>query len=208
MRKLFIIMIIMSIFCSSLLFGCSGTGFEEITSTAVADTFDTAERYSSVRSISAEQVSSLKSDMTYKEIINTLGDTTDFGRMQTRFYYVDNCGVLILSFEDENDVCTLSGTELLDTVINLDYQGKEFDSTTTKYGYIISNKKSNFFICCENNIIEGYYLGVTESTEITYANGNKAEESDLCDHYALITWDWIAESYPAQLSCTNIVICG
>lgn len=203
-----VIMIIIGIFCSSLLFGCSNAGFEEITSTASVDTADSAERYSSVRSINAEQVSALRADMSYKEIMKTLGDTTDFGRMQTRFYYVDNCGVLFLSFADENDVCNLSGEELLNTVINLDYHGKAFDSKTSKYGYVVGDEKFSFFICCENNIIEGYYLQISDRTKIKYADGGKAEESDLYNHNALITWDSIAESYPAQLSCTDIVIFG
>ena len=207
MKKLFSAVLIISALCAVLFSGCSGAGFGQITSEAVVDTTDTAERYYSVLTVSAEQVSSLSSGMTYSEITDALGSTTDFGNLRMRFYYVENCGVLILSFEDEDDVCSLSGAELLDTVVNLDYQGKKFDSENTKYGYIADYMGSNFFVCCENEIIEGYRLGIADSTRIKYADGAKATEDDLAGHYVLVTWDWVIETSPGKLSCTKIVIC-
>lgn len=207
MKKLFFAVFMVSTLCAVFFSGCSRAGFGEITSTAVVNTSDAAERYYSVEVVSKEQVSALGTGMTYNAITDALGSTSDFGYLQMRFYYVDNCGVLILSFEDEEDICPLSGEELLDTVVSLDYQGKRFDSENTKYGYIVDCMGNNFFVCCENEFIQGYILGITDSTKIRYADGAKATEDDLAGHYALVTWDWIAEVYPAELSCTNIVIC-
>lgn len=72
------------------------------------------------KKILSEDVLNIEKGMTYKEIIDLLGETKDIGTVDehTLMYVVDGTKLLYLKFSDEDDVCELSGKELLDTLVN------------------------------------------------------------------------------------------
>lgn len=191
---------------------CGETGNDEITSKMNVETTDNADSYDDddllgeVRTVSADKVSSLAAGMTYAEIKESLGNTASFGSQVLSCYYVDGRGILVLSYDDENDACTLSGEELLSTVVSLDYRGEEFDGSDKKYGYVTKIAGTCFLIYNENNRIDGSYLNPYDDAKLTDEKGKAIDEEDIVGHCVLAAYDSALEVYPSTLYCTEIVI--
>lgn len=156
--------------------------------------------------ITSAQVKSIKAGTTYKEIINALPKTANYGHFGLRQYLVDNEKILVLRFNNINDVCKLSGTELLATAKSYKYPGGNIPKSSnqsTVYGIVIDD---GFISCIGSKDCECYSL-LSENAEIVFQNGAKASEKDIkLMKGILVTFDYTLDSFPPQAHCTKIVI--
>jgi hypothetical protein len=174
---------------------------------SISPSIDT-EITSDTARITSAQVKSIKAGNTYKEIINAFPRTANYAHFGLRQYLIDNEKILVLRFNDINDVCELSGNELLATTKSYKYPGgnipKSSDqSLTTVYGIVIDD---NFISCIGNKGDECYSL-LIGNAEIVFQNGAKASKSDIkLMKGILVTFDYALTSFPPQAHCTKIVI--
>ena len=152
--------------------------------------------------ITSEQVRSLAPGLTYKKIVEMLGITSNFGYNGVQNYIVDEDKILVLKFASVNDVCHLSGEELLATAVAYKFSGGEVPNGAV-YGIALSNN----FIICPGGLSDCYYLSITDKTEIMFDNGQKATKEDIKEMNGVLAYfDVVAESYPPQANCLKIVI--
>ncbi len=153
-----------------------------------------------VADITSEQVKAIKANSTYKQIIDALPETGSGGYNRVRVYTVDQKQLLMLTFDNESDVCALSGDELLAKAKSLTYpNGKQ--PKDTHFGFVVTDRL--FFQCDERE----FYSLITANAKITFSDGKSATEDDLKAGSALlVSSDYVLDSYPGQIHCTEIVI--
>jgi hypothetical protein len=160
----------------------------------------------STKKILSEDVLNIEKGMTYKEIIDLLGETKDIGTVDehTLMYVVDGTKLLYLKFSDEDDVCELSGKELLDTLVNAVQDQK--DKNTFKATVISKGKNHVFLSCPTYELFDSIYLMIDDKTEIVFEDGTKATVDDIEGEVIATFTGGIRESYPPQSNAKKIVI--
>lgn len=157
--------------------------------------------------VSREQIQELETGLTYGEIIDRLGITKDVGKDSYILQYlVDGKMLLTLTFTEESDVCPYSGEELLGTLKKV---VTENTSADTFDAVVLSNEGKSLLVDCPaHDKFENAWVGVTNKTELVFADGSKAFLSDIEEGaQVIITFDGgIRESYPVQITATKIVI--
>ena len=115
-----------------------------------------------------------------------LGET-DIGTVDehTLMYVVDGTKLLYLKFSDEDDVCELSGKELLDTLVNAVQDQK--DKNTFKATVISKGKNHVFLSCPTYELFDSIYLMIDDKTEIVFEDGTKLQWTILKD-YCNLYW--------------------
>lgn len=80
----------------------SDTGSGEVSPSNIADdvNYDTAR-------VTSEQIKAIKAGTSYKDIIASLPNTANYGHNGLRQYIVDDDKLLVLRFDNINDVCDL-----------------------------------------------------------------------------------------------------
>ena len=157
--------------------------------------------------VSLDQVRELEAGLTYGEIIERLGVTKNVGKDSYILQYlVDGKMLLTLTFADESEVCPLSGEELLGTlkrVVTENTGGDTFDAV------VLEIEGGRLLVHCPAyEKFDTAWVGLTEKTELVFADGRKASLGDLNDGTpVIITFDGgIRESYPVQITAIKIVI--
>ena len=104
--------------------------------------------------ITSEMLKAVTSQMTYKEIFALLGNPERFFFATQVLYIVDNTKFLILDYESEDEVCQLSGDELLRECVDFSsfyYSSKEAVADTVVIdGYELPDDKLTYTILSTN----------------------------------------------------------
>lgn len=155
--------------------------------------------------LKSSDVKEIKAGMTYNEIIDKLGQGANFGQAGMRQYIVDDEYVLVLHFDNITDVCTKSGTELLQEAVLYKVPERLSDKAKDNpiYGIVTNDK---FISCINNNPSICYKLNLSDA-EIKFENGKPATADDIkLMSGVLVSFDSAAEMYPSQLHCTSVTI--
>lgn len=171
--------------------------------TSKSDNYDTYFSSSSTE-ISSSDVKTIKAGMTYKEIINKLGETANFGQSKMRQYIVDDKLVLSLRFNSLSDVCKKTGEELLKEAVSYKVPERIKDKLNDSVYAIVTADK---FISCVNNDLNSCYSIDLSDAEIKFENGEAATAADVKPMSSvLIGCDVVADSYPGSMHCTKVTI--
>lgn len=154
--------------------------------------------------ISSNKVRALPSGMTYRQIIEALGKSSSAGYIREYYeYVVDDDNLLILRFDDSDDVCELSGEQLLKTIVPLkshlndDKKGKVYAIVIDDYLKVTCPTYKDFN-CADI---------ITKNAKITFSNGKSATKDDIKKGKAIIfTYDIVLDSYPPQVYAKEIII--
>lgn len=154
--------------------------------------------------ITSSDVKAIKAGMTYKEIINQLGETANFGQSSIRQYIVDDKLVLSLRFDNLSDVCKKTGEELLKEAVPYKVPERIKDKLNDSvYAIVIDDK----FISCVNGKPDNCYTLNLSDAEIKFENGKTATAADIKPMSSvLISYDVAAESYPGIMHCLKVTI--
>lgn len=156
------------------------------------------------KKITSSDVKAIKAGMTYKEIINQLGETANFGQGNIRQYIVDDKLVLPLRFDSLSDVCKKTGEELLKQAIPYKVPERIKDKLNDDiYAVVIKDK----FISCINGEPDNCCTIDLSDAEIKFENGKTATAADIKPMSSvLISYDMVAESYPGSMHCLKVTI--
>lgn len=172
----------------------------ELSGTDIPDNYFCA----SSEKITSSNVKAIKAGMTYKEIINQLGETANFGQSRMRQYIVDDELVLSLRFNNLSDVCEKTGEELLQEAV--EYKVPESiknELNDNIYGIVTADK---FISCVNNDPNNCYYIDLSDA-EIKFENGKSATVDNIkFMSGVIVTYDYVAELYPPQMHCTSVTI--
>lgn len=156
------------------------------------------------KKITSSDVKAIKAGMTYKEIINQLGETANFGQGNIRQYIVDDKLVLPLRFDSLSDVCKKTGEELLKQAIPYKVPERIKDKLNDDIYAVVINDK---FISCINGEPDNCCTIDLSDAEIKFENGKTATAADVKPMSSvLISYDMVAESYPGSMHCLNVTI--
>ena len=188
--------------CTSVIIGCET--YHSVT-LPKPDTNNNNSYFSSNSTkISSSDVKAIKAGMTYKEIINQLGETANFGQPGMRQYIVDNKLVLSLRFDNLSDVCKKTGKELLQEAVPYKVPESIKDKLNDSVYAIVTDDK---FISCVNNDLKSCYEINLSDAEIKFENGKTATAADVKPmSRVLISSDVAADSYPGIMHCTKVTI--
>lgn len=156
------------------------------------------------KKITSSDVKAIKAGMTYKEIINQLGETANFGQGNIRQYIVDDKLVLPLRFDSLSDVCKKTGEELLKQAIPYKVPERIKDKLNDSVYAIVTADK---FISCINGEPDNCCTIDLSDAEIKFENGKTATAADVKPMSSvLISYDMVAESYPGSMHCLKVTI--
>lgn len=156
------------------------------------------------KKITSSDVKAIKAGMTYKEIINQLGETANFGQGNIRQYIVDDKLVLPLRFDSLSDVCKKTGEELLKQAISYKVPERIKDKLNDSVYAIVTADK---FISCINGEPDNCCTIDLSDAEIKFENGKTATAADIKPMSSvLISYDMVAESYPGSMHCLKVTI--
>ena len=156
------------------------------------------------KKITSSDVKAIKAGMTYKEIINQLGETANFGQGNIRQYIVDDKLVLPLRFDSLSDVCKKTGEELLKQAIPYKVPERIKDKLNDSVYAIVTADK---FISCINGEPDNCCTIDLSDAEIKFENGKTATAADIKPMSSvLISYDMVAESYPGSMHCLKVTI--
>lgn len=156
------------------------------------------------KKITSSDVKAIKAGMTYKEIINQLGETANFGQGNIRQYIVDDKLVLPLRFDSLSDVCKKTGEELLKQAISYKVPERIKDKLNDNIYAVVINDK---FISCINGEPDNCCTIDLSDAEIKFENGKTATAADVKPMSSvLISYDMVAESYPGSMHCLKVTI--
>lgn len=156
------------------------------------------------KKITSSDVKAIKAGMTYKEIINQLGETANFGQGNIRQYIVDDKLVLPLRFDSLSDVCKKTGEELLKQAIPYKVPERIKDKLNDNIYAVVINDK---FISCINGEPDNCCTIDLSDAEIKFENGKTATAADVKPMSSvLISYDMVAESYPGNMHCLKVTI--
>lgn len=166
--------------------------------------------YSSLTStnrVTLAQVQELEAGLSYREIIDRLGVTKDMGKDSYILQYlVDGKMLLTLTFSNEDEICPMSGEELLGTLRKV---ATENNSELTFDAVVIQTSENSIFVDCPAyDTFDSASVSITKDTEIVFANGQKATIGDISKGASVIvTYSGeIRLSYPVQITAAKIVI--
>ncbi len=158
--------------------------------------------------VTSAQIKAIKAGTSYKEIISSLPNTANYGHGGLRQYIVDDDKLLVLRFDNINDVCDLSGSDLLSSAKSYKYPGENQpkpsdESLLSAYGIVIDD---DFISCIGNDDSECYSL-LTNDAEIIFEDGSPATEDDISlMRGVLIFFDYTLDSFPPQAHCKKVMI--
>ncbi|MGL5541002.1 MAG: hypothetical protein ACRDBX_05130 [Erysipelotrichaceae bacterium] len=157
--------------------------------------------------ITSEQIRTIPTGLTYKEIIKVLGDTKDIGSGQHVLQYaVDGDKVLYLSFADENDKCMQSGEDLLKT---LESKPQNHVDQNTFNATMTQRMDNSILVSCPTyERFDVISLAITKDTSIEFKDGSLAtiDDIDSTSNLIITIGENIDLSYPPQGLALKIII--
>lgn len=163
-----------------------------------------------VVNVTTEQLSEIPANSTYAEIIDTLGFSANFGRDGLQLYKVDENRLLVLKFDNINDVCSQSGANLAKAAVSLKppesaYQYLNSPDSTWYYGVMVDKDfmYSERGECCYSLSYTDMQYGIFD------ADGTAAEQSDINQniyHHVLVDIPVILEIYPPVAEPSQIIL--
>lgn len=184
----------------STLNGSESSNSAKLSNTDIPDNYFCAGS----KKITSSDVKAIKAGMTYKEIINQLGETANFGQGNIRQYIVDDKLVLPLRFDSLSDVCKKTGEELLKQAIPYKVPERIKDKLNDDIYAVVINDK---FISCINGEPDNCCTIDLSDAEIKFENGKTATAADVKPMSSvLISYDMVAESYPGSMHCLKVTI--
>lgn len=155
--------------------------------------------------ISSDGVRMIKSGMSYREITEILGSTKDIGSgMYVLQYVVDGDKILYLSFGSIDDICTMSGDELLESLVDA---GQDNEDLNTFNGTLMQRTGNGILVTCPTfRSFDMISLAINEDTVIEFSDGSRASAEDIRGELTITITGPIAESYPPQAVAAKIVI--
>ena len=183
-----------------------GINSSNLATEEIYETIRTYNMLTYTKKISSEDVLKIKKGTSYKDIISMLGETKDIGTINEHIlmYVVDGTNLLYLKFVNEEDICELSGKELLDTLVDAKQDNKDKDTFNAT---VISKSGNSVFLSCPTyERFDSVYLMITEDTEIVFEDGTKATIGDIEGEVTVTTTGGIRESYPPQANAKKIII--
>ena len=144
--------------------------------------------------------------MTYEQIFNVLGDSTDlYSSNNCKIYLLNDNKILSIKYEKVTDICNYSGYELLALA----------KSYMPQNDIVITGKQPEndccFAVVVDDNFIFSADCGFNQlslkNSNIIYQDGRSASEKELTINSPIIVYyDEILESNPGTLICSEIVI--
>jgi len=157
--------------------------------------------------VSQDQIQALEAGLPYGEIIDRLGVTKDVGKdVYILQYLVDGTKLLTLSFADENEICPLSGIELLATLKKV---ATENNTEFTFDAVVLQVSDGRLLVDCPAyGKFDCASVGITDKTRFATRDGQAASFSDIISGAAVtITYDGtMRESYPVQITATELIL--
>lgn len=148
----------------------------------------------------------IKSGMTYEQIFNVLGASTDlYSFNNCKIYLLNDNKILSIKYEELTDICNYSGYELLALA----------KSYIPQNDIVITGKQPEndccFAIVVDDKFIFSADCGFNQlslkNSNIIYQDGRSASEKELTINSPIIVYyDEILESNPGALICSEIVI--
>lgn len=163
------------------------------------------------RMVAKYQMKKLPAGLTYREIIERLGNTAALGMPKNYRQYVTKDGAVIpLLFDSIDDVCEKSGAELWESALPM-IDDDDIMSMDIK-GYILSDR-SGLFIYAEYSTspriasIKVVDIG-TANAQIFFEDGTPATVADIkaFSHLSITTTGNGLLTYPEQWDCAKVVI--
>lgn len=154
--------------------------------------------------ISSDKVKALQSGMTYRMIFDALGKSSSAGHWTGYYeYVVDDDNLLMFYYENLDDVCNMSGEQLLKTLIPLNSHLNN-EKTGIVYAVVIDDYCK---VSCPNYKDFTCAGIITKNAKITFANGKEATKDDIKQgDTIIIKYDMVLESYPPQVIAKEITI--
>lgn len=138
-----------------------------------------------VARITSEKVKALQSGMTYRQIIEALGKSSSAGHRTGYYeYVVDDDNLLMLYFDDADNVCTMSGEEMLKTLIPLKSHLNNAEKRTF-YAIVVKNSNATLTVTSPNYKYDCASVGLSNA-KIIFADGKEAKVSDIKQQQAVI----------------------
>ena len=162
-----------------------------------------------VINITSDQLAAVPANTTYRSITEQLGYGANFGRAGLLLYKLDKEKLLIFHFNDLNDKCPQSGSELAQTAVSLkipEQIQKQMDANSHLcYGIVIDDS----FIYTESvNYEKCYQLQFPKTTDsIQFADGSKATVKDITSGNCILAeFTEVMESYPPIALCQKTTL--
>jgi hypothetical protein len=143
--------------------------------------------------------------MTYRAIIDLLGETRDIGSgLHVLQYIVDGDKILLLSYADDNDINARSGEDLLATL----QDGNQDTGDPNTFHATLRQRDGNRILvdCPTYDKFDVISLSITEDTVIIFENGDPATIDDITYRLTITIGDQIMESYPPQGTALKIIV--
>ncbi|MBP3692364.1 MAG: hypothetical protein J6I80_03870 [Clostridia bacterium] len=138
-----------------------------------------------VAHISSDKVKALQSGMTYRMIFDALGKSSSAGRWTGYYeYVVDDDNLLMFYYENLDDVCNMSGEQLLETLIPLNSHLNNPENCTF-YAIVVKNSNTTLTVTSPNYKFDCASVGLS-NVKISFADGKEAKVSDIKQQQAVI----------------------
>lgn len=164
--------------------------------------------FADTKTVSYPELEQIPANMTYGEILKTLGKTAAFGRSNYRQYLTFDNRLIQLHFDSKDDICPYSGVELFNNALPLKKE--------SSFGHaIVINDNSGHVTYFSQNYstkelsLTSMVLLVNDNTKFKFENGLKATEDDFKKAGTAVRFETDGvEMYsnPPQTICTKITI--
>lgn len=154
--------------------------------------------------ITAEKLKSVTDKMTYKEIFALLGSPKRVADSNYAQYIVDNTKLLMFNFESEDDVCALSGEELLSKCVDFSsfyYDSKEGIADAV-VSHILKLNDGRRAVVVSSPEYNGYWF----ANIVLSKNDSEILKLEVGDIIRIKHDFPILESYPCQITALDIKI--
>ena len=153
--------------------------------------------------ISSQSIMQIRAGMTYSDIFKLIGVGANYCDFGMSVYRVDNQKVLVLQFEDKEDICIVSGRELLSKCYQYPVQEPELEARQL-YGIVIKEGFAFFPYAALGN--EGCYINI-KNAEIVDKKGNPRNSSEIkISDKIIVDYRVILSSSPSKIQCTKVQI--
>lgn len=135
--------------------------------------------------ISSDKIKALQSGMTYRMIFDALGKSSSAGHWTGYYeYVVDDDNLLMFYYENLDDVCNMSGEQLLETLIPLNSHLNNPENCTF-YAIVVKNRNTALTVTSPNYKFDCASVGLS-NVKISFADGKEAKISDIKQQQAVI----------------------
>ena len=157
--------------------------------------------------ISSDKVKALQSGMTYRMIFDALGKSSSAGHWTGYYeYVVDDDNLLMFYYENLDDVCNMSGEQLLETLIPLNSHLND-SKNGTFYGVVIEPDNIQLLVTSPLSNHSCTFVSI-KNAKISFADGTNATTSDIKKAQAVIVKyeGLVFSTYPGKMTAVEIII--